>query len=136
MRSPEDLEHDAACWEGACCGTDPNNPNDPAGGRASDFNWREELAFPIENLIDSGTNAAQWAAFLDEERRLWEEDKCGRDDNRIVSLEKYWLSNPNDPVIIVLGRDGLYTPWDGNHRIAISIVYGRKTIHAVVGTRK
>jgi hypothetical protein len=77
---------------------------------------------------------SEWIEFSEQETAAWRED-YGEDNE--ADFEKWWLPNPSrSPVIVAEGTDQQFYVWDGNHRVGIAILNGRRTLPAVVGYRK
>jgi hypothetical protein len=50
-------------------------------------------------------------------------------------MEEWWISAPDEHIVIVEGTDGKWYVWEGNHRVGIAHTNGMKTVPAFVGTR-
>ena len=94
-----------------------------AAGPATRFSWREEPNFPIDRIAGKH-NIVQ---YFERDQKAWAEDgDPGYYDDM--------LNEPIQEPVIVVQIGGLAYLWDGNHRIAASILTGRTTIPAYVGT--
>lgn len=98
-------------------------------GSATDYNWERVRNYPLRLLGDKES----WVQWYKEEKAMWAADG---DSNRFDSLEKYWKSNPDDPIFVVKPKAGDPIVIDGNHRVGISCTNGKTTIDAYVGTHK
>lgn len=88
----------------------------------SEYEWSREQ-FPISKL----GKQSEWLSWYEQER--------ADDPPYYHRLEKWWLSGPDDPIVLAI-FDGKVFVLDGNHRVAISIKNGDTTIDAAVGRRK
>lgn len=127
MRSAEQCRNEAKAYEGACCSSRTNNQG---GGKIDEFDWTEHLDYPIDRFGERDG----WLKWYAEEREGWFFDYG--DNQRFDHLEQYWKGNPDDPIIAVVEPDGRHFLWDGNHRVAISHLFGRNTIHVILGKRR
>ena len=102
--------------------------------RAEDLAWRYEANYPLEKVCGAGENSrGDWLSWYAEEKEAWQAE--GTYPNRFEELEKYWKTDPDDPIVIV-EIDGKGHLWDGAHRVGISHLFQRPTIPAIVGTVK
>jgi hypothetical protein len=88
--------------------------------------WQYAAEFELDKLAHLMNDASEWKAWFDAELAMDRDDELHRDWGRL-------LVEPIEEEVVVLVRNGKGYIWDGWHRVAASIVSGRKTIKAIVG---
>ena len=99
---------------------------------AKDYDWTEVSDYPVSRLFHL-MSGGDWAGWLKNEIAMYREE--GSWDNR----ESEWEAMIHEPIrepIVLTELSGLGYLWDGWHRTAATIVSGRKSIPAIVGTPK
>ena len=77
---------------------------------------------------------SDWREFAEKDKAAWREDYGENDE---TDFKKWWLPRPSvQPVIVVEGSDQKFYVWDGNTRVGLAILNGRRTLPAMVGYRK
>jgi hypothetical protein len=110
---------------------DQFKPGEPGHGSPDSFWWTNSSRFNLSLLAGSRPD---WKDFAKHETVAWRADYG---QNTGADFENWWLPNPSrNPVIIVEGTDQQFYVWDGNHRVGIAILNGRRTLPALVGCRK
>lgn len=120
---PNDLEEYAREHQGMIYDT-----HEPGGGKASDYVWRYDPAYPISKPIDGLKPKARAQWMRDEIRNFELDGYPGRYDELLSQ-------DIQEPVVAVEVNGETYL-WDGNHRVGACCLTGRKTVPAVVGTPK
>jgi hypothetical protein len=117
--TPEEMEAEAATWQGQF------RSGEPGYGKACDFIWTQVDNFPVAAL----EAPEEWKQF-------WEEEKNNPERKEYFQcMEEWWISAPDEHIVIVEGTDGKWYVWEGNHRVGIAHTHGMKTVPAFVGTR-
>lgn len=94
-----------------------------ATGPAGRFTWREEPNYPLNRIANTHDTIE---LFLSDQRAWAAEGEPDRFDDMLYETIL-------EPVVLVeIG--GLTYIWDGNHRVAASLLTRRTTIPAYVGT--
>jgi hypothetical protein len=96
-----------------------------ASGPASRFEWTFEPSWNLESTID-GMAPSERISWMESEIAIWSDDG---DPERFSDLLTEQIETPVIAVT-VNGKDYL---WDGNHRVAASLMTGRATAPAIVG---
>lgn len=96
-----------------------------ATGPASRFNWRYEPHYGLDRIAYKKDAVELFKS----DQKAWADDG---DPHRYDDL----LNEPIHEPIVIVEIGGLSYIWDGNHRVAASLLTNRSTIPAYVGVLK
>ena len=99
----------------------------PAGRPPNTFHWDEHKEYPVSNFITANDTKEAWIEWFKFEQKIWADE--GQPDR----FDDMLTAEIAEPVYGVDLGDGEALLWDGNHRVAASVVAGRETIPAIIG---
>lgn len=99
----------------------------PPNGRAADYDWRYEPAYPLDRFREM--TPERWRSYMRNEMQAAEDEDWARDYEDIVD------NDIREPVIAVEIGGKAYL-WDGFHRVGGSHLADRARIPAIIGTPK
>lgn len=119
------------------CEGDLWSPGEPGYGRAKTLRWSYDPAYPVANIVASGTKPtplSEWKDwFLDEIR-----GPADNGSDATMGEQRGWddllVSEIRDPVVIH-EVDGVGYLWGGNHRIGATAARGGTAVKAIVGRK-